>query len=156
VVSRAQLEELGLGRAAIRHRVERGRLHVVWPGVFAVGRPEVTREGRWMAAALTCGSGAFLSHRSAGELWGILQPRPGPITLSVLPGRQLRRRRGLVVHLVVETDGLRYHRTPAQQAEDRRRDQRHTVAGLTVLRFTHGQVTHEPEHVAATLRALPR
>ena len=38
--------------------------------------------------------------------------------------------------LVVETDGLRYHRTPAQQARDRVRDQAHTAAGLTPLRFT--------------------
>jgi hypothetical protein len=28
--------------------------------------------------------------------------------------------------LVVETDGLRFHRTPAEQARDRLRDQRHT------------------------------
>jgi very-short-patch-repair endonuclease len=41
--------------------------------------------------------------------------------------------------LVVETDGLRYHRTPAQQARDRRRDQAHTAAGMTALRFTHGR-----------------
>jgi hypothetical protein len=34
--------------------------------------------------------------------------------------------------LVVETDGLRYHRTPAEQARDRLRDQAHTAAGLTV------------------------
>ena len=32
--------------------------------------------------------------------------------------------------LVVETDGLAYHRTPAQQAADRVRDQAHTAAGL--------------------------
>ena len=49
--------------------------------------------------------------------------------------------------LVVETDGLRYHRTPAQQARDRLRDQAHTAAGLTPLRFTHAQVRFEPGHV---------
>jgi very-short-patch-repair endonuclease len=54
--------------------------------------------------------------------------------------------------LVVETDGLRYHRTPARQARDRRRDQTHTAAGLTPLRFTHAQVRHEPTHVRETLR----
>lgn len=53
--------------------------------------------------------------------------------------------------LVVETDGLRYHRTPAQQARDRLRDQAHTAAGLTPLRFTHGQVRYEPGYVRATL-----
>jgi very-short-patch-repair endonuclease len=56
--------------------------------------------------------------------------------------------------LVVETDGLRYHRTPAQQARDRLRDQRHAAAGLTTLRFTHAQVRFEPGHVRETLRAV--
>ena len=56
--------------------------------------------------------------------------------------------------LVVETDGLRYHRTPAQQARDRRRDRAHTAAGLAHLRFTHGEVRWEPEHVVATLRTV--
>ena len=60
------------------------------------------------------------------------------------------------LRLVVETDGLRYHRTPAQQARDRVRDQAHAAAGLTTLRFTHGQVTWEPGHVKATLAAVAR
>ncbi len=58
--------------------------------------------------------------------------------------------------LVVETDGLRYHRTPAEQARDRLRDQAHTAAGLTPLRFTHEQVRYEPEHVLAVLEATAR
>jgi very-short-patch-repair endonuclease len=53
--------------------------------------------------------------------------------------------------LVVETDGLRYHRTPAAQARDRLRDQAHTAAGLTQLRFTHEQVRYEPDHVRRIL-----
>jgi very-short-patch-repair endonuclease len=56
--------------------------------------------------------------------------------------------------LVVETDGLRYHRTPAQQAADRRRDQVHTAAGLTPLRFTHYQVRYEAALVTQTLGAV--
>jgi very-short-patch-repair endonuclease len=52
---------------------------------------------------------------------------------------------------VVETDGLRYHRTPAEQARDRLRDQAHTAAGLTQLRFTHEQVRYEPDHVRRIL-----
>lgn len=55
--------------------------------------------------------------------------------------------------LVVETDGLTYHRTPAQQASDRERDQDHAAAGLTQLRFTHAQVRYEPERVVRILRA---
>jgi very-short-patch-repair endonuclease len=56
--------------------------------------------------------------------------------------------------LIVETDGLRYHRTPSQQGKDRVRDQALVVAGFTVLRFTHAQVTFEPERVIETLRAV--
>jgi very-short-patch-repair endonuclease len=56
--------------------------------------------------------------------------------------------------LVVETDGLRYHRTVQQQAKDRVRDQALTAAGLTVLRFTRAQVRCEPEYVERTLREV--
>jgi very-short-patch-repair endonuclease len=53
--------------------------------------------------------------------------------------------------LVVETDGLRHHRTPAQQSRDRLRDQTHAAAGYASLRFTHEQVRYEPEHVRSVL-----
>jgi very-short-patch-repair endonuclease len=58
--------------------------------------------------------------------------------------------------LVVETDGLRYHRTPARQGRDRVRDQALTAAGLTILRFTHAQVRYAAKHVEATLRRVVR
>ena len=60
------------------------------------------------------------------------------------------------LRLVVETDGLRYHRTPAQQARDRVRDQAHLAVGFTPLRFTHAQVRYEPEYVRSTLIAVAR
>ena len=60
------------------------------------------------------------------------------------------------LRLVVETDGLRYHRTPAQQARDRLRDQAHLAAGFTPLRFTHAQVRYEADHVRSTLRRVAR
>jgi very-short-patch-repair endonuclease len=56
--------------------------------------------------------------------------------------------------LVVETDGLTFHRTPAQQAEDLKRDQAHIAAGLTCCRFSHGQIRYEPRHVEAVLLEL--
>jgi very-short-patch-repair endonuclease len=58
--------------------------------------------------------------------------------------------------LVVETDGLRYHRDPAQQARDRERDQVHTAAGLTPLRFTHRQVRDRPGYVESILARTAR
>lgn len=58
--------------------------------------------------------------------------------------------------LVVETDGLRYHRTPSQQARDRIRDNAHLAAGLTPLRLTHGQVRFEPGYVTGLLAVTAR
>lgn len=57
------------------------------------------------------------------------------------------------LRLVIETDGLRYHRTPLAQAKDARRDQAHTAAGYARLRFSHHQVKYEPEHVRRILHA---
>jgi very-short-patch-repair endonuclease len=56
--------------------------------------------------------------------------------------------------LVVETDGLTYHRTPAQQATDRKRDQTLTAAGLRCVRFPNQQIRAEPADVIALLRRL--
>lgn len=264
--------DLGFSRHAINHRLSTGRLHSVASGIYAVGRPELTQRGRWMAAVLSCGQGAMLTHGSAAALWGIGRQRRGieitvrtasprrhpglrvyrrptladrdvaehegiPVTgvvqtlvdLAATWKRSLveravneadrldlinppRLRRELEAHrcepgvrplrtmldrrtfrltrselerhflpladqaglplpltkqwvngfevdfywpdlaFVVETDGLRYHRTPAEQARDRLRDQAHTAAGMTQLRFTHEQVYYEPDHVLAMLR----
>jgi very-short-patch-repair endonuclease len=53
--------------------------------------------------------------------------------------------------LVVETDGLRYHRTPSAQLRDARRDRAHVMAGMTPLRFTHYEVRYEPDRIRAAL-----
>lgn len=53
--------------------------------------------------------------------------------------------------LVVETDGLRYHRTPSAQMRDARRDRAHVMAGMTPLRFTHYEVRYEPGRVRIAL-----
>lgn len=275
VVARRQLLAAGLTASAIRYRITAGRLHPIWRGVYAVGRPDVDQLGLWMAAVLSCGDAALLSHGAAASLWGL---RPAPTSIDiVVPIGAPRRRRGIRVHqrsdldvqghralrgipvtnivstlldlasrergeqveravneadrldlvdpgslraaieslpcmrpgraqlralldartfaltdselerrflrvvrdaglplpetqvwlngfrvdfywpalgLVVETDGLRYHRTPGQQAKDRLRDQAQTMAGLTVLRFTAAQVRHEASRVQATLVAV--
>src|SRR5919198_3871486 len=71
VVARGQLLHLGLSSRAIHHRIASGRLHPVWSGVYAVGRPQLSRHGRWMAAVLSCGPEAVLSHRSAAAAWDL-------------------------------------------------------------------------------------
>jgi very-short-patch-repair endonuclease len=275
VVTRRQLLDLGLSAQAIQHRIMKGRLHRIERGVYAVGRPELTQLGGWMAAVLSCGSRAVLSYGSAAALWGIERERRGAIEIAI-SSRSMRVRPRLLVYrrpnlrasdlvvrrgipvtsivrtlvdlaarldrgrleravneadrlglidppalaealgehsgkhgvrrlremlaertfcltdselerrfvpialeaglsppltrrqvngfrvdffwpdlgLVVETDGLRYHRTPAQQARDRLRDQAHAAAGLTPLRFTHAQVCFEAEYVRETLHAV--
>jgi very-short-patch-repair endonuclease len=276
VITHEQLRAYGMGSEAIRHRLRTGRLHPLGRGVYAVGRPQVSREGRWLAAVLACGAHATLSHGSAAALWGI---RPGPATAVThvsVPADSDRRRPGVRVHrvigldladvrrregiavvspartllnqaavvsprrleadvnaadvhglisppqlqaslarfagqpgiaalralvdrhtfrltrselerlflpvtaraglptpqtqrrvngfevdffwpalgLVVETDGLRYHRTPAQQARDLIREQTHRATGIEALRFTHWQVAHDRGWVIGTLRAV--
>jgi putative AbiEi antitoxin of type IV toxin-antitoxin system/uncharacterized protein DUF559 len=97
VVSRKQLLDLGFTAKAIRHRVNRGRLHIVMRGVYAVGRPQIGREGRWMAAVLACGEEAMLSHRSAAALWGFGEEHPGYIEVSARRHCRVRRP-GIRVH----------------------------------------------------------
>ncbi|MEX2447856.1 MAG: type IV toxin-antitoxin system AbiEi family antitoxin domain-containing protein [Solirubrobacterales bacterium] len=54
--------------------------------------------------------------------------------------------------IVVEADGLRYHRTGSQQRRGLERDQAHVAAGLLVLRFSHWQICREPARVRSVLR----
>lgn len=275
VLSHEQMVRLGLSPKAIKHRVAKGKLHRMHIGVYAVGWPEPSRHGRWMAAVLAGGDGAALDRLSATALHGMEEwekeisisvpaarsiRRPGivvrrvdlpdsdvmvrdriPVTSPartlidiavdlplprleravnqadklgligpdelraelerhpgqrgvrvlrdlldrdtfVLTGSELERRflpiarraglprpetgvriNGFVVDflwrdlgLIVETDGLRYHRTELQQARDRRRDQAHAEAGFTTLRFTYTQVVREAVVVERTLSAVAR
>ena len=111
VVSRAQLTELGVGRGAIEHRVQRRRLHAVGPKVYAVGHPVLSREARWMAAVLAGGRRAVLSHWSAASLWGI-RSGSGPLSHVTVPRRR-RSNEAITFHFadlpedeVSEQDGI--------------------------------------------------
>lgn len=54
------------------------------PGVYLVGRPKPSWHGRLIAATLACGPDAFLSHRSAAELWRMVERSAGkPVHVSV-------------------------------------------------------------------------
>jgi very-short-patch-repair endonuclease len=96
VVTRGQLEALGLGRGATAHRVGLKRLHPVHRGVYAVGHRVLSREGRFTAAALAAGPGAVVSHRSAAVLWGI-RGSPGAHIEVTVP-RSLRSCGGVTRH----------------------------------------------------------
>lgn len=98
VITAAQLARVGLSRNGISQRAGAGRLHRVHRGVYAVGHPGLSREGRWLAAVLACGARAVLSHRSAAELWDMLPPADGPAHVTVPGDHGRKRRSGLKVH----------------------------------------------------------
>jgi very-short-patch-repair endonuclease len=98
LVTRRQLEELGLGSSAISERVRSGRLHRVTRGVYSVGHVILTREGHWLAAVLTCGPGAVLSHASAAALWEIRPTASPMVDVTVSSRAGLKRRRRIRVH----------------------------------------------------------
>ena len=56
--------------------------------------------------------------------------------------------------LVVETDGFQFHAMPTAFADDRRRDQKLTLAGYTVVRLTWDQVRADTRATARTISAL--
>jgi hypothetical protein len=86
VLSLAQLRGLGLSDSGTRNRFIAGRLHRVHRGVYAVGHSVLSVEGRWMAAVLSCGEGAVLSHRSAAQLWDLRRAGGSTIDVTVLRG----------------------------------------------------------------------
>ena len=131
VVALAQLYRAGLSPDAVKHRVRVGRLHRIHRGVYAVGRAQLGREGRWKAATLALGHGAALSHRSAAELWGLMPIGSGLIHVTV-PRRGGRLRR----------EGLRVHRSLT------------LISDAMTLR--HGIAVTSPRRTLADLRRVVR
>ncbi|MDA0173647.1 type IV toxin-antitoxin system AbiEi family antitoxin domain-containing protein [Solirubrobacter taibaiensis] len=74
VVDIDDLRSCGLTREAISWRIENGRLHPLYRGVYAVGHPTISLRGRCLAAVRACGPGAVISHFTAAFLWGMLEP----------------------------------------------------------------------------------
>lgn len=85
--------------------------------MYAVGRPQLSRHGRWVAALLACGPEAVLSHQSAAELLGIRRARPGQIHVSV-PAHVLRRVPGVEVHRRAALRVAAYEGIPATSPAD--------------------------------------
>jgi very-short-patch-repair endonuclease len=98
VVTTAQLGKVGITENSIRRGVVAARLHRLHRGVYAVGHPAISFEGRCLAAVLALGEGAVLSHRSAAELWNILPRATGPIHVTLPSDAGRKRRKGLIIH----------------------------------------------------------
>jgi very-short-patch-repair endonuclease len=76
VVKRSQLHDIGLTGGAISRWIDEGRLHRVYPGVFAVGHGSLQLEGKLAAALFYAGPGAALRGVTAGSWFGMLQAKP--------------------------------------------------------------------------------
>src|SRR3954454_25050527 len=105
-ITRAQLLELGFSSEKIRHKLATGRLHPVFRGVYAVGRPHDTREAMWMAAVLRGGDGAAVSHFIAGAHWGFRAYSGRLIEVTVPAHRQVRE------------SGIRFYRSRHLDGQD--------------------------------------
>jgi predicted transcriptional regulator of viral defense system len=97
VVTRAQLEEMGLSEEALLKRVARGRLHRICSGVYSLTPEVMTERGRFMAAVLACGPDAVLSHQTAAYLWGLVDSWEEPIDVTA-PNRRGRSPAGVAAH----------------------------------------------------------
>jgi very-short-patch-repair endonuclease len=97
VVSRPQLLELGWTGDEVEARLKNARLHRLFRGVYAVGRPQVDQNGWWMAAVLASGKGAALSHWDGAGLYEIIERVRRPIDVSV-PLSARRSQRGIEMH----------------------------------------------------------
>lgn len=103
VVSRAQLVAIGMSNAGVARRVRAGRLIRLQRGVYAVGHLALRTEGRLLAAALACGDGAVVSHRSAAHLWGLRPSSRSKVDVTT-PYSGRRQLRGIHLHRTVRLD----------------------------------------------------
>jgi very-short-patch-repair endonuclease len=99
VVSTGQLAQAGINGSGITRRLHSGRLHRVHRGVYAVGHPSLSADGRRLAAVFAGGQGAVLSHRSAAMVWELLAAASDVEEITVPgTGGRIRRRPSLIVH----------------------------------------------------------
>ena len=98
LLSRDQLLEAGVGRAAIQYRLGSGTLVPVHPGVYRLQGAPSSWEQKLKAAQLWAGPSSAISHRSAAGLWRLDGVDPGGIVeLTTTAGRSAVPE-GIVLH----------------------------------------------------------
>jgi very-short-patch-repair endonuclease len=97
VVAWTQLREIGFTRRMVERRLEAGRLYRVQPDTYSL-LPSLKAPARMMAAALSCGPSAALSHRAAAAVWQLGPWPSGIVDVSVTKNRGPRA--GVRIHRV--------------------------------------------------------
>jgi very-short-patch-repair endonuclease len=110
VIARWQLERCGISGTTISRWAASGRLHRIYPGVYAVGHKALCTEGELLAAILYAGPGAALSHASAAHWWKLIPYSPK--TTHVASPRRRRSVAGVRVHHVSRIDRLMHRGLP--------------------------------------------
>jgi hypothetical protein len=99
-----QLAEAGVGPRGAAHRVAAGSLHRMHQNVYALHPPPHTRNQRYLAATMTYGAGAALSHGPAGVVQEICDEASAfPIHVSS-PRAHPRGRDGIICHPAAALD----------------------------------------------------
>jgi len=156
VTTTAHLFALGMDHDAIEYRLRVGRLHPLHRGVYAIGHPDITLHGRFLAAVLAVGADAVLSHHSAAVLHGFAPKAwAADATIHVAVPRRLRQRAGLRIHSLTALDHsawTRRHRVPVTTATRTLLDLARTETDRTLKRLL-GQAQVERRASVPQLRA---
>lgn len=98
VITRRQLDVIGLTSPAVLLRCRTGRLHRLHRGVYAVGHTVLSRHARRLAAVLALGDGAVLAHASAAGMHDLRPDNGTVVHVAIPPGRRCRPRSGICIH----------------------------------------------------------
>lgn len=128
VASRPQLLGHGVALGKMRAEVRAGRWRQVHRNVYALFTGQLARPAEIWAGVLTGGTDAVLSHQTAAELDGLLEPQPigSTVHVTVPVDRRVARQPGVQIHYLHRLPTARHpSRTPPRLRIEE------TVLGLT-------------------------
>ncbi|MFM8945647.1 MAG: hypothetical protein ACKOJC_02905 [Actinomycetota bacterium] len=142
VITRDQAREIGITDRVWYRLHDSGVLHRMHKGVaILVGYP-ASRLQRMIAATASAGEHTIVSHRSAGELWGVWNADENdPIDIIVGDRRFRHRLPGVIAHVPRDLDEL---------APIRRQQMRTTLPGRTLLDIA----AVEPQAVSSVIERM--
>ena len=95
VATRRELLDAGVSAKQIEHRLRKGSLIRVYPGISRVGHRARSLEASYLGAMKACGKGALNSGRAAAYLHGLIKGSPPAPEVTAPVTRRLR---GVITH----------------------------------------------------------